>query len=653
MSLPAQNLHEFVLNLLNDEAARSAFAADPTSALAVAGLSDVTPQDVQEVAPLVADYAPAPVADALSALPLDTDVTDLQGAIAQLQAVAGVADSLPVATDALPLDALPLDALPTDVPARADLPIGDLPVDTSALPLASELLGGPTAHVLPDLGELPVALPELGDLPLEVPATDALPLDALPTDVPARADLPIGDLPVDALPVDVPVDELPVELPLDAPEPGEVPELPLSMPEVDGLDGALPGLPVQLPALGELPSLPTVGTERADVPSELTALPVDTSALPLDTSALPLDTSALPGTDGLTGVVGSLGLNDVPDTGILPVDFDGLGELPVEAPNLGDEPFTAPDLDVPAVGRIDTESEGSADGYAGTLTYEGEMAEGAAAVAAARDGAAAAGTAATPAGSVLGSAAGSTEGVTGGLAAANDHVAFQSGITAEDDAVLAGARTDSALGTYTVGFDGLPADVPSFDEAGDLAGSLDSDVLGRSEPAAAGPIADYVSIGGDLVGSKIAQTSATLGEYLTQGNTELGSAVSDAGVQTGTTVSDGGHLAAELGADLPAAPGVPSVLPADVPAEIPAEVPADLPVHGHADLPQSLPHLPVANPLPEVTEHVEHALGTDPVKEVVSVTDSPLTDAIGPLNHAPLPEAADLGNLPGDLPLGH
>jgi hypothetical protein len=54
-----QNLQDFVLTLLNDEAARSAYAADPTGALADAGLGDLTPQDVQEVIPLVTDSLPS------------------------------------------------------------------------------------------------------------------------------------------------------------------------------------------------------------------------------------------------------------------------------------------------------------------------------------------------------------------------------------------------------------------------------------------------------------------------------------------------------------------------------------------------------------------------------------------------------------------
>jgi hypothetical protein len=69
-----QTLHDFVLNLLDDEAAKAAYAADPLGALSDAGLGDLTPQDVDEVLPLVADALPtAAPAD----LPLVGDLVDL------------------------------------------------------------------------------------------------------------------------------------------------------------------------------------------------------------------------------------------------------------------------------------------------------------------------------------------------------------------------------------------------------------------------------------------------------------------------------------------------------------------------------------------------------------------------------------------------
>ncbi|GLW95784.1 IniB N-terminal domain-containing protein [Actinokineospora globicatena] len=54
-----QTLHEFVLGLISDDAARTAFAADPSGTLAGAGLGDVSVQDLQDALPFVADYAPA------------------------------------------------------------------------------------------------------------------------------------------------------------------------------------------------------------------------------------------------------------------------------------------------------------------------------------------------------------------------------------------------------------------------------------------------------------------------------------------------------------------------------------------------------------------------------------------------------------------
>ncbi|WBB65150.1 IniB N-terminal domain-containing protein [Micromonospora sp. WMMD812] len=87
-----QTLHDFVLNLLTDADARSAFDLDPEGALQAAGLTDITAADVQDVVPLVVDYAPvgglapvAPLTGQLGADPLVNDATDVVG---QLQSVA-------------------------------------------------------------------------------------------------------------------------------------------------------------------------------------------------------------------------------------------------------------------------------------------------------------------------------------------------------------------------------------------------------------------------------------------------------------------------------------------------------------------------------------------------------------------------------------
>ena len=83
-------LTDFVATLLRDPATMSGFESDPTATLAQAGLQDITPQDVQEVLPLVLDYAPN------GGLPaLEAGLTDLpsgpEGAIAYLQAVVAAA----------------------------------------------------------------------------------------------------------------------------------------------------------------------------------------------------------------------------------------------------------------------------------------------------------------------------------------------------------------------------------------------------------------------------------------------------------------------------------------------------------------------------------------------------------------------------------
>ena len=51
-------LQDFVLNLIYDPVARDAFEVDPHGTLQEAGLGDVTAADVQDVLPLVLDFAP-------------------------------------------------------------------------------------------------------------------------------------------------------------------------------------------------------------------------------------------------------------------------------------------------------------------------------------------------------------------------------------------------------------------------------------------------------------------------------------------------------------------------------------------------------------------------------------------------------------------
>ncbi|KOV83292.1 IniB N-terminal domain-containing protein [Nocardia sp. NRRL S-836] len=64
MDLP-QTLHDFTLTLLSDPEARSAFQLDPQGSLDAAGLGDVHPSDIQELLPLVLDFAPVTMLDDL------------------------------------------------------------------------------------------------------------------------------------------------------------------------------------------------------------------------------------------------------------------------------------------------------------------------------------------------------------------------------------------------------------------------------------------------------------------------------------------------------------------------------------------------------------------------------------------------------------
>ncbi|MFD4669635.1 IniB N-terminal domain-containing protein [Lentzea sp. NPDC058450] len=82
MTLP-QTLNEFALNLLGDPDARSAFQLDPQGSLDAAGLGDVHPADIQELLPLVLDFAPvSSLGDlgSISDLSLD-DQLDLMGTL--------------------------------------------------------------------------------------------------------------------------------------------------------------------------------------------------------------------------------------------------------------------------------------------------------------------------------------------------------------------------------------------------------------------------------------------------------------------------------------------------------------------------------------------------------------------------------------------
>jgi len=290
-----QTLHDFVTNLLNDEVAKAAYAADPTGALADAGLGDLTPQDVEEVIPLVTDALPTDLPLVGDLVDLDvTNLTDTAGDTTGLTGLASVEDlayagglvnqdatgtdlwagvqsvggrlagvaqvedgfaeggvSTPVAYagvnsngDYLVTTADPAELLDdlsdgtTSASATATTLIGTGAgtltgaVDTGADTLAGFLSGTPAAPVA-DLIETGA------DTVNQVVATGAGTVNGAVANVPT----------VDALPVAVPsVDSLPVDLP-------ELPDLEGRLGEVPNLGdldlpAQLPDLPVELPDLG-------------------------------------------------------------------------------------------------------------------------------------------------------------------------------------------------------------------------------------------------------------------------------------------------------------------------------------------------------------------------------------------------------------------
>jgi hypothetical protein len=86
-------LQDFVLNLIYDPVARDAFEIDPHGTLQEAGLGDVTAADVQDVLPLVLDFAPLNGLHSIDSVAqvdsLTTGVAnlDIAGAAAHLQTI--------------------------------------------------------------------------------------------------------------------------------------------------------------------------------------------------------------------------------------------------------------------------------------------------------------------------------------------------------------------------------------------------------------------------------------------------------------------------------------------------------------------------------------------------------------------------------------
>lgn len=327
-----QTLQDFVLNLLDDDAARAAYTADPTGALAAAGLGDLTPQDVEEVIPLVADALPAdsPL-DALGPdvdLDLDTitdgtSVTGLNGVgeIDDLAYVGGVANADADGTD-LWLGAQSVGRLAgvvqtedTHVEGGLSTPAvyagatsnGDYLVTTAdpvdllddlggAADTATDTAAGTATHVVGTgagtlAGAVDTGADSLAGFLAGTPAADA---------VTTGSDLVEQGLATGAGSVTGHLSDLPsaADLPVDLPG---TDALPVALPEVPDLEGDLG----ELPRLGDL-DLPA---QLPDLPVELPDLGVDTSSVTDVVSDSPVaDVVSASPVGGLTETAGDLPL---------------------------------------------------------------------------------------------------------------------------------------------------------------------------------------------------------------------------------------------------------------------------------------------------------------------------------------------------------
>jgi hypothetical protein len=301
-----QNLQDFVLNLLNDEAARSAYTADPTGALADAGLGDLTPQDVQEVIPLVTDSLPSdtPVGD------LAVDVTGVMDGADTLGGSLGAANGLGelgawgiqgdnggvalwggTATDLLGRVAGGMAVDGDGLAAAATTPLGYADFDTNG-----------NHHVIP--ADPADVLGHLGDTGDTVAGTVTHMANSgalsLANGVDAGGDTlegllagtPAGPF---AHGVESGTDMIAEDVQDGA---GIMAEQAGNVPSADDVASTLPlgpDLP-EVPGVGSLPALPSLGDLPVDVP-DLGSLPAQ---LPVATPDLPVD---LPDTSAVTNVL--------------------------------------------------------------------------------------------------------------------------------------------------------------------------------------------------------------------------------------------------------------------------------------------------------------------------------------------------------------
>jgi hypothetical protein len=162
-----QTLHDFVLNLLSDPAARTAFELDPEGALRDAGLSDITAVDVQDVIPLVIDYVPTGGLADLDTGQLGPSALDAgpAGAVQQLQLV----------TQQLPLLGGP-SATEVNAAAAGTLTAGSVGLDSWVSASASADEASVSAGVEPPGGDAFDVSQDL-TVTLDAPALDGAAVD--------------------------------------------------------------------------------------------------------------------------------------------------------------------------------------------------------------------------------------------------------------------------------------------------------------------------------------------------------------------------------------------------------------------------------------------------------------------------------------------
>jgi hypothetical protein len=621
----SDTLHDFVSNLINDGAAKAAYLADPLAALSSAGLGDISPADVQEVLPLIADSLPAGLPTDLSALPVDLGdlPLDLPAGVPGLDGLSGALPAVPgldALTGALPAGVPGLDAVTGALPA-----VPGLDAVTGALP------------AVPGLDAVTGALPAVPGLDAVTGALPAVPgLDAVTGALPAVPGL------------DAVTGALPAVPGLDAVSGA----LPAGVPGLDALSGALPAVPGLDALSGVLPTsdLPTLSEAPMDGAPGLGALPV-VGELPVgDLSSLPVDVPAsLPSLPDL-GSVGDLA-HDV--SASLPTLGDAVSALPVDVPQL-------PTLSAPVLGDVTAGVDDAAAslGIDGNLVSSANSASltdpvfGTSTETAFGDVAAGAnldpqnfggtGSVSTDlvdaAGGVSGSL-GSDVSAWGGVATPAGDLAVGSMVSPEDGVKVA---AQSPLGDLNLDLstDGGHLSVTP----GDVSDVLDTQNLGDTGDAVVGTVAHAVTVTGGVLADNVSSGSDGLGGLLTGTagtvahtlDTTAGT-VSD-GVQTGTdAVTDhAANLPSVDDLQVPQLPQVPDLAATDLPQV------TDV-TGGH--LPAGLPSLPVDVPdVSGVTHGVTDLVSHNPVVDVVhgtpvggvaeGVTDhlTQVTDHLGDLN---------------------